>query len=145
MIPPSAVLTSSFKQGLLSGEFDFSSDTAQVFKLALYGPSAALSVATTAYTASNESSGAGYTAGGATVTIAANPTITGTSAYVDFADVSWAGATLTARYALLYLANGTTNPSVMVLDLGSEVGVSAGTLTISFPDPAFGTPPLMLG
>ena len=63
-------ICTSFKVALLDGEMDFSSDTTQTFKIALYTSSATLGAATTAYTTSNEVSGTGYTAGGNTLTIA---------------------------------------------------------------------------
>ena len=62
-------MCSSFKTALLNGEMDFSSDTSQTFKIALYTSSATLSAATTAYSTTNEVSGTGYTAGGNTLTI----------------------------------------------------------------------------
>jgi hypothetical protein len=47
-------MCTSFKQALLDGEMDFSSDTAQSYKIALYTSSASLDAATTVYTTSNE-------------------------------------------------------------------------------------------
>lgn len=112
---------------------DFSSDTSQVFKVALYTSSATLSAATTAYSATNEVSGTGYVAGGNTLTISTNPTTSGTTAYLDFADTTWASATITARGALIYLANGGTNPAIAVLDFGADKTSTAGDFTIQFP------------
>ena len=42
-------MCTSFKKALLDGEMDFSSDTSQVFKIALYDSNASLDAATTAY------------------------------------------------------------------------------------------------
>jgi hypothetical protein len=67
-------MCTSFKVALLNGEMDFSSDTSQSFKIALYTSSATLNAETTAYSTTNETSGTGYTAGGNTLTIATNPT-----------------------------------------------------------------------
>ena len=53
----------SFKLALLDGTMDFSADTSQTYKIALYTSSATLNADTTAYTTTNEVSGAGYTAG----------------------------------------------------------------------------------
>jgi hypothetical protein len=125
-------MCTSFKQALLDGEMDFSSDTAQTFKIALYTSSATLSAATTAYSATNEASGTGYTAGGNTLTISANPTTSGTTAFLDFADTTWAAATITARGALIYKSGG-GNPAVAVLDFGSDKTSTAGDFTIQFP------------
>lgn len=128
-------MCTSFKVGILDGTFNFDTGTSQVFKIALYTSSATLGASTTAYTSSDEvsSSGTGYTAGGNTLTISQVPTSSGTTAYLDFADTTWSSATITARGALIYLANGTTNPSVAVLDFGSDKTSTAGDFTIIFP------------
>ena len=129
----SQAMTTSFKVGLLNGDFDFGTGTSQVFKIALFTSAASLGAATTAYTTSNEVTGTGYTAGGQTLTISAVPTSSGTTAYLDFSDVTWTSSTITARGALIYLANGTTNPSVAVLDFGSDKTSTSGDFTIQFP------------
>lgn len=126
-------MVTSFKVGVLDGTFDFSSDTAQTFKIALFTDSATLDATTTAYSTSNEVVGTGYTAGGEDLTISANPTSTGTTAFLDFADVTWTTATITARGALIYLADGGTNPAVAVLDFGADKTSTAGDFTIVFP------------
>ena len=126
-------MVTSFKVGVLDGTFDFSSDTSQTFNLALYTSSATLDATTTAYTTSNEVSGTGYSAGGAALTISANPASSGTTAFLDFADLTFSTATITARGALIYLANGGTNPAVAVLDFGSDKTSTAGDFTIVFP------------
>lgn len=130
-------MCTSFKQALLDGEMDFSSDTAQTFKIALYTSSATLDATTTAYSATNEVSGTGYTAGGNTLTVVA-PTTSGTTAYLDFADTTWSTATITARGALIYKSGG-TNPAVAVLDFGGDKTSTAGDFTIQFPAAAAGT------
>ena len=129
----SQAMTTSFKVGILNGDFDFSSGTSQVFKIALFTSSATLSAATTAYSTSNEVTGTGYSAGGNTLTISTVPTSSGTTAFLDFSDTTWASSTITARGALIYLANGTTNPSVAVLDFGADKTSTAGDFTIQFP------------
>jgi hypothetical protein len=126
-------MCTSFKVGILGGDFDFSSGTAQVFKIALYTSSATLDATTTAYSVTNEVAGTGYSAGGNTLTISTNPTSSGTTAFLDFADTTWSAATITARGALIYLANGGTNPAAAVLDFGSDKTSTAGDFTIQFP------------
>ena len=126
-------MCTSFKVGILNGDFNFGSGTSQTFKIALYTSSATLSAATTAYTSSNEVSGTGYSAGGQALTVAQVPTSSGTTAFLDFSDVTWSTATITARGALIYLANGTTNPAVAVLDFGGDKTSTAGNFTIQFP------------
>ena len=126
-------MATSFKVGILNGSFNFGSGTSQTFKIALYTSSATLSASTTAYSATNEVSGTGYSAGGATLTVSQVPTSTGTTAFLSFSDVNWSTATITARGALIYLANGTTNPAVAVLDFGGDKTSTAGNFTIQFP------------
>jgi hypothetical protein len=84
----------------------------------------------------NEVTGTGYTAGGAT---AANPTITYTGATntfkIDADDVSWASSTITARYAVVYdssPATEATRPLLCYIDFGADVSTSNGTLSITF-------------
>jgi hypothetical protein len=126
-------MATSFKVGLLDGVFDFGTGTSQVFKIALYTSAATLDATTTAYTSSNEVVGTGYTAGGNTLVVSQVPTSTGTTAFLDFADSVWSSATITARGALIYLANGTTNDAVCVLDFGSDKTSTNGAFTIIFP------------
>jgi hypothetical protein len=129
----SQAMATSFKVEILGGDFDFSSGTAQVFKIALFTSSATLGATTTAYATTNEVVGTGYTAGGNTLTISANPASSGTTAFLDFADTTWSAATITARGALIYLSNGGTNPAAAVLDFGSDKTSTAGDFTIVFP------------
>lgn len=129
----SQAMTTSFKVGILDGVFNFGSGTSQVFKIALYTSSATIGASTTAYTTSNEVTGTGYSAGGNTLSIAQIPTSSGTTAYLDFSDTTWSNATITARGALIYLANGTTNPSIAVLDFGSDKTSTDGNFTVQFP------------
>ena len=114
-----------FKTGLLNGDFAFDTDT---FKIALYTNSATLNADTAAYTTTGEVSGAGYTAGGNTLTATVSSS-SGTS-FVTFANTSWSAA-LTARGALIY-KSGSGNPAVCVLDFGSDK-TSTTTFTVQFP------------
>ena len=125
-------MCTSFKQALLDGEMDFSSDTAQSYKIALYTSSASLDAATAAYTTSNEVSGTGYSAGGNTLSISTNPTSTGTTAFLSFATTTWSTAIITARGALIYQAGGST-PAVAVLYFGGDKTSTAGDFQITFP------------
>jgi hypothetical protein len=88
-------MCTSFKEDLFNKIQDLEADT---IKIALYTSSATLGAATTAYSATNEISGTGYTAGGETLTSATVAT-SGTTAYVDFDNPEWASATFTARGA----------------------------------------------
>jgi len=123
-----------FKTGLASGTFNFSTGTPQVFKIALYTNSATLNASTAAYSATDEVVAAGYTAGGNTLVVSQVPTVGsggGSTAYLSFDNSVWTSA-LTTRGALIYLADGGTNPAVCVLDFGADK-TSATTLTVQFP------------
>lgn len=126
-------MCTSFKVGLLNGDFDFGTGTTQTFKVALYTSAASLSAATTSYSTSNEASGAGYTAGGQALTVSVVPMSTGTTAFLSFSDVTWSATTITARGALIYKADGVTNPAILVLDFGEEKQTNAGDFVINFP------------
>lgn len=126
-------LCSSFKVELGQGLHNFTNGTGNVFKIALYTSSATLGASTTVYSSTNEITGTGYVAGGATLTNV-TPVLSGSTAIFDFADVTWSASTFTARGALIYNStNG--NRAVMVLDFGSDKTSTAGDFTIIFPAP----------
>ncbi len=131
-------MCTSFKKELLYGVHDFDLANGDTFKIALYDNNASFNAATTAYTTSNEVSGTGYSAGGGALTNV-DPTSSGTTALTDFQDETFSTATITARGALIYntTPNSTsisvTNPSVVVLDFGSDKTSTAGDFTIVFP------------
>lgn len=120
-------LTTSFKQESFLAVHDFSTDT---FKLALYTANASIGAGTTVYVTSEEVSGTGYVAGGNTLT-GATVSVSGTTAYVDFADSTWASASFTARGALIYNASK-GNKSVAVLDFGADK-TSTTSFTVQMP------------
>ena len=111
---------------------DFTASTGSTFKLALYDNNASFTAATTAYTATDEVSGTGYSAGGGTLTNV-TPTTSGTTAYGDFDDLTFSTATITARGALIYNDTAAGDPSVVVLDFGADKTSTAGDFTIVFP------------
>lgn len=124
-------IATSFKVELMTGTHDFTTSTGDTFKIALYTSSATLDATTTAYSATNEISGTGYTAGGATLTNV-TPVSSGTTAYIDFSDVSWTSASFTCRGALIYNSTD-SNKAVAVLDFGGDQTVSSGTFTVQWP------------
>jgi hypothetical protein len=125
-------MCTSFKKELMTATHDFTASTGNTFKLALYTNSASFDASTTAYTATNEVSGTGYSAGGGTLTNV-TPTTSGTTAFADFADLTFSTATITARGALIYNDTATGDPSVVVLDFGADKTSTAGDFTIVFP------------
>lgn len=125
-------MCTSFKKELMTATHNFTNG-ANTFKLALYDNSASFDAATTAYTASNEVSNSGtYTAGGGTLTNV-TPTTSGTTALTDFADITFTSATITARGALIYNDTAAGDPSVIVLDFGSDKSSTSGDFQIVFP------------
>lgn len=128
----SAICT-SFKQELLVGTHNFTNSSGNTFKLALYTSSATLGASTTAFTTTNEVSGTNYTSGGNALTNV-TPTTSGTTAIVDFADLTFGTATVTARGCLIY--NDTqANKAVAAIDFGGDKTSTAGNFTIVFPSP----------
>lgn len=126
-------MCTSFKQELMQAIHNFTTSTGNTFKLALYTNSASFTAATTAYTTSNEVTNSGsYSAGGGTLTNV-TPTTGGTTAFTDFDDLSFTTATITARGALIYNDTATGDPTVVVLDFGTDKTSTAGTFQIIFP------------
>jgi hypothetical protein len=126
-------MCTSFKVELMTGTHNFTTSTGDTFKLALYDNSASFTAATTAYTVTNEVANSGtYAAGGGTLTNV-TPTSTGTTAFTDFADLSFTSATITAFGALIYNDTAAGDPTVCVLDFGGAKTSTSGTFTIVFP------------
>jgi len=128
-------ITNSFKEDTLNGLHDFAPSTGDVFKLALYNSSASIGADTTSYAVgiTGQVGNTGqYVAGGGAL-VNALVSVNGTTAFVDFDDLSFTGVTLTARGALVYNTSE-TNKSVCVLDFGGDKTATSGTFTIQFPD-----------
>lgn len=134
----SQAMATSFKVDLLNGIHAFGttvtrgSTNADTFKIALYTSSATLGATTTAYTVTNEVSGTGYSAGGNTLTVSSVPQSTSTTAWLSFADSTWASSTITAAGALIYNSTN-SNKAVAVLDFGGDKTSTNGDFTIVFP------------
>jgi hypothetical protein len=127
-------ITNSFKEDLLNGLHDFAVSTGDVYKLALYDSSASIGADTTSYAVgiSGQVGDTGqYVAGGGAL-VNALVSVNGTTAFVDFNDLSFTGVTLTARGALIYNTSEAAK-SVCVLDFGGDKTATAGTFTIQFP------------
>ena len=124
-------MCTSFKKELLEAVHNFKNSGGDTFKIALYTSSATMSAATTAYSATNEVSGTGYTAAGNTLT-RVDPSSSGTTGFTDFADTTWSSASITARGALIY-NDSDSDKAVAVLDFGADKTASGGDFTITFP------------
>jgi len=125
-------MCTSFKKELLEAVHNFKNSGGSTFKIALYTNSASFNASTTAYTATNEVSGTGYSAGGNTLT-RVDPTSSGTTAFTDFADTTWSSSTITARGAMIYNDSAAGNPAVAILDFGSDKTSTNGDFTVVFP------------
>ena len=128
-------ICTSFNVELLKGVHNFTASTGNTFNLALYTSSATLGAGTTAYTTSDEVTGAGYTAKGNALT-SVTPVADGTTAVCDFADTSFTSATFTANGCLIFNDSATGDPAVCAVAFGGDKTVSSGTFTIQFPTAA---------
>lgn len=120
-------LCNSYKQEVLEGVHS----SADTYKLALYTDAATLSAATTAYSATNEVEGTGYTAGGVELS-GFTSGLSGSTAYVTFTDPAIANATITARGCLVYNSSK-SNKAVAAYDFGGNITSTNGTFTIDLP------------
>lgn len=136
-------LCTSFKVELLNGIHAFGTTvvrgatTPDSFKAALYLASATTNASNTAYTATGEVSGAGYTAGGVDLTGSPDwiaPTSSGTTAYsTPTANFVYTSVTLSTAFDAVMIYNSTQgNKAVSVHTFGSQT-VTAGTFTLTMP------------
>lgn len=122
-------LTTSFKQQMIQAGQNLATDT---LFIALYTAFSDIGPITTAYTTLNEVTGTGYTAGGKQLQGVTLATGTDGEVYVNFANVVWPSATITARGALIYNVTR-ANASVAVLDFGSDKTCNNQTFTVTMP------------
>lgn len=130
-----SVFCTSFKKEL--GQAVHNMDTAgDVFKIALYTDTAGIDLNTTVYTATGEVSGAGYVAGGATLTNQAASTGTSSSgvqtAFFGWESVTLSSVSLSCRGALIYNSSK-ANRAVAVLDFGITITKAAADLVVTMP------------
>ena len=138
-------MCSSFKGELLSGGHQFgaitlvsrtslTAPTKDSFKAALYLVSATYNAATTAYSATGEVSGSGYSAGGIAVTNATDPSVSGTTAiWTPSASLVYTSVTLSTAFDAVLIYNSTqSNKAVSVHTFGSQT-ITAGTFTLTMP------------
>ena len=127
-------MCNSFKQELLGGVHDLDTDTIKI-ALIKSTPSGTYGAATTNYSnvtvASDEATGTNYTTGGNTL---GSPVISlsGSTAIVDFADTTWASATVAADGCIIYNASK-SNAAIAVIDFGGTKTSTNGDFTIQLP------------
>ena len=128
-------MCTSFKKELMEAGHNFKNSGGDTFRMALYTDSSSFTAATTAYTSSNEitnDAGSAYSAKGNSLT-RVDPTTSSTTAYTDFADVSWSTATFSAMGAMIFNDSHSGDASVVILDFGALKTATAGTFTVTFP------------
>ncbi len=133
-IAGAAAFTSSVAStgNIAGGTLTFTNPQATAIKLALYTSSATLDATTTTYSATNEASG--VTAGGYALTYSASmPSLTTTTAWMDFADLVVSAVTTTARGCLIYNSYGAQNEAISTHDFGADKSSSSGDFTVIFP------------
>ena len=127
-------MCNSFKQELLGGVHDLDTHT---LKLALIKPSptGSYGAATTNYSDitgnSDEATGTNYSAGGQNLD-SATITLSGTTAFVDFADEVFSNLTLSAGGAIIYNTSA-SNKAIAIFAFSSTVSSTAGDFTVIFP------------
>ena len=127
----SAICT-SFKQVILVEGHNLTNG-ADSIKLALYTSSATLGAGTPAFVTTGQATGTNYSSGGSALTNV-TPTTSGTTAIVDFADLTFSTATVTARGCLLYNTTN-SNKAICAIDFGGDKTSTAGDFTVVFPSP----------
>ena len=140
-------MCTSFMGQLLTATHNFGTaptrgtSAADTFKAALYTTTAspAINAATTAYSATGEVSGTGYTAGGISVTNANAPASTNSSStagvayWTPSANLVYTTVTLTAAFDTVLIYNSSqSNAAVSVHTFGSQT-ITAGTFTLTMP------------
>ena len=138
-------MCTSFMGELMTATHNFgtapirAASTADTFKGALYLASATVNASTTAYSATGEVTGTGYSAGGVTVTNATPPTSTNSSAtagvayWTPSASLTYTSVTLTTAFdAVLIYNSSQSNKAVSVHTFGSQT-ITAGTFTLTMP------------
>jgi len=115
------------------------SPTTDTVKAALYLASATINAGTTAYSATGEVSGAGYSAGGVTVTNANTPTSTNSSStagvayWTPSASITYTSVTLATAFDCVLVYNSTqSNKAISVHTFGSQT-ITAGTFVLTMP------------
>jgi hypothetical protein len=134
----------TFRTDLLNGLHAFGpsvvrgSTAADSFKAALYLASATIDSTATAYTATGEVNGAGYSPGGITVTNATAPSNAGGTGVVAFwtpsASFSFGTVTLTTSFDCVMIYNNTAaGKNAVSVNTFGPTTVSGGTFTLIMP------------
>jgi len=127
-------MCNSFKEELLGGVHDLDTDSLKV-ALIKSSPTGSYGADTTNYSditgSTDEAVGTNYTAGGQTLD-SATITLSGNTAFVDFADEVFTNLTISSDGAIIYNASQ-GNKAVALFDFGSTVTSTSGDFTVVFP------------
>lgn len=131
-----SIIYNSALDDAVKGNIDFDTDT---FKIILVTSSyvADKDAHTKRSDVTNEASGTGYTTGGETTTVTVTKDTANDRIDINFSDVLWANATLTAAGAVIYKSTGTaaTDNLVAYLDFAGDVTSTNGTFTVDITSP----------
>lgn len=127
-------MCNSFKEELLGGVHDLDTDTLKV-ALIKASPAGTYDASTTNYSDvtgnSDEAVGTNYTASGQELD-SATISLSGSTAFVDFADEVFTNLTIAADGAIIYNASQ-GDKAIAVFDFGGTVTSTSGDFTIVFP------------
>jgi hypothetical protein len=129
-----SLIYNSFLNDLVKGNVDMDTDTFKVMLVtSTYTPDKDTHAKRSSVT--NEVSGTGYTAGGATTTATVSAVdTTNDRQEITIGAASWASSTITARAAVVYKSRGGASSAdelVAYIDFVSDVISSSGTFTLT--------------
>lgn len=129
-----SVVYNAAKRELMNGGLDLDTNTLKIMLVtSAYTPNIDTHEFRSSVT--NEVSGTGYTAGGATLaSLSVTANTTSDAGVFDAADVTWTSSTITARGAVIYKSTGNaaTDTLLCYIDFGSDQSSSSGDFTIQF-------------
>ena len=131
-----SIIYNSALEDAVIGNIDFNTDS---FKIILVASSYAADkdAHTKRSDVTNEVTGIGYTTGGVSSAVTVTKDTVNDRVDIDFADVSWANATITAAGAVIYKATGSAAADNLVafMDFGSDITSTNGTFTVDVTSP----------
>ena len=131
-----SIIYNSALEDAVIGNIDFDTDS---FKIILVTStySADKDAHTKRSDVTNEVTGTGYTTGGVSTAVTVTKDTTNDRVDIDFADVSWASATITAAGAVIYKTTGSASADNLVayMDFGSDITSTNGTFTVDVTSP----------
>lgn len=144
-MPNTQSICTTFKSEILSGIHALGTTVvragtgADTIKAALYLTTATVNATTTTYSATNEVTGTGYTAGGVTVPNATAPATSGTTGYwTPSASITFTTVTVGPTDCVLLYNSTQSNRAIAAYTFATQT-IVAGTLTLTMPANAAST------